>query len=47
MYKISVPIKNDIVNKVGKERLRNEVRRFGAERIFLSLGTYEIGRAHV
>ena len=42
MYKISVPIMNSTVKRSNRDRLLNEIKRFGAERIFLALDTYEI-----
>ena len=50
MYKISVPIMNSTVKRSNRDRLLNEIKRFGAERIFLSLETYktdDIERAEV
>ena len=41
MYKISVPIMNCNVKRINRERLLEEIKRFGAERIFLVLDTYE------
>lgn len=41
MYKISVPIMNCNVKRSGRERLLEEIGKFGAERIFLALDTYE------
>ena len=41
MYKISVPIMNCNVKRSNRERLLEEIKRFGAERIFLALDTYE------
>ena len=41
MYKISVPIINDIVDRCGRERLTEELRRLDADRVFLALSFYE------
>lgn len=41
MYKISVPVMNQNVNRSNRERLLKEIKRFNAERIFLALDTYE------
>ena len=41
MYKISIPIMNENVQRAGRERILAEVRRMNAERIFLALDTYE------
>ena len=41
MYKISVPITNSTVNKSNREAVLRELRRFDAERIFLTIGSYE------
>ena len=42
MYRISVPVKNDSVSGIGKELLCEELRKFGASRVFLAIGTYEL-----
>ncbi|MBR7161301.1 MAG: hypothetical protein IKD07_02685 [Clostridia bacterium] len=42
MYKISIPIMNCNVIRSDRSRLLQEIRRFGAERVFLALDTYEI-----
>ena len=42
MYRISVPVKNDSVNRIGKEILCDELRRFEASRVFFTIGTYEL-----
>lgn len=42
MYKISVPVMNDNVTKDTRENVLAELRRFGAERVFLALNTYEM-----
>ncbi|MBO5050837.1 MAG: hypothetical protein J6D31_01440 [Clostridia bacterium] len=41
MYKISVPVMNKTVKRVGKEQTLAELRRFDAERVFLALDCYE------
>ncbi len=41
MYKISIPIMNCNVMRSDRNRLLQEIRRFGAERVFLALDTYE------
>ena len=42
MYKISVPISNSNLQRNGREKTLEELRRFDAERVFLSLGCYEL-----
>ena len=42
MYKISVPIMNCNVKRSNRDNLLAEIKRFGAERIFLALDTYEL-----
>lgn len=42
MYKISVPLMNSIVKRSGREKVLKELKRFGAERVFLALSTYEL-----
>ena len=42
MYKISVPVMNDHVSKDTRDRVLAELKRFGAERVFLALNTYEM-----
>jgi len=44
MYKISIPIMNYNVKRSDRTRMLQEIRRFGAERVFLSLDTYEIDK---
>ncbi len=41
MYKISVPVMNHNLKRNGREQTLREIRRFGAERVFLALGCYE------
>ena len=41
MYKISVPVMNSTVSRVGQEKTLAELRRFDAERVFLALDCYE------
>ncbi len=41
MYKISVPVVNRSVEALGRERTLEEIKRFDADRVFLSLSTYE------
>ena len=40
MYKISVPIINRRIDRMGRENLLAELKRLDAERVFLSLGIY-------
>lgn len=42
MYKISVPAMCSNVFRSDRERLLKEIKRFGAERIFLALDTYKL-----
>lgn len=42
MYKISVPVMNSNVKRSDRNRLLEELKRFGAKRVFLALGKYEI-----
>lgn len=42
MYKISVPIMNDNVTGDTREKVLTELKRFGTERVFLALNTYEM-----
>lgn len=42
MYKVSIPIMNCNVNRIGRERLFKEIIRFDAKRVLLSLDTYEL-----
>lgn len=41
MYRIAVPVMNENLERNGRERTLEELKRFDAKRIFLSLGTYE------
>ena len=45
MYRLSVPVRNGMVQKVGKETILDLLRRMGAERVFLSIDTYVTDRA--
>lgn len=45
MYKVSVPIMNINVKRSDREALLKEIKRFGAERVFLSLDSYEGDKA--
>ena len=40
MYKISVPVNNDAVWRFGKEKTLKQLRRFDAERVFVSIESY-------
>ena len=40
MYKISVPVNNDAVWRFGKEKTLKQLRRFDAERVFISIESY-------
>ena len=42
MYKISVPIMNSNIVRMGKENLLSEIKKLGAERVFLGFGEYVI-----
>ena len=42
MYKISVPIMNYNIKRSDRERLLKEIKRFNAQRVFISLDTYEL-----
>ena len=41
MYKISVPIMCNTVNRENREYYLHEIKRFDAERVFLAIGTYQ------
>lgn len=41
MYKISVPVSNANVIRAGREKVLHELRRFDAQRVFISLSCYE------
>ena len=41
MYKISVPIPIRSIDRSSREQILNELKRFDAERVFLTIGTYE------
>ncbi|MBR5295986.1 MAG: hypothetical protein IKU24_05295 [Clostridia bacterium] len=41
MYKISVPVKTAHLDRVGREKILQDLRKIGAERVFLALATYE------
>lgn len=41
MYKISVPIMNHNVKRSNRNKILEQIRKLGAERIFLALDTYE------
>ena len=41
MYKISVPIMNKSIKRIGRERLLEELHRFDAKRVFIAIGCYE------
>ena len=45
MYKLSVPVNNRMVRKVGKEAILELLRKMGAGRVFLSINTYVTDRA--
>lgn len=45
MYKLSVPVRNGMVKKAGKETILNLLKKMGAERVFLSIDTYDTDRA--
>ena len=40
MYKVSVPVINGSVSRYGGERTLAQIRRFGAERVFLAFGKF-------
>ena len=40
MYKISVPVINNNVDKLGRERILKELKRLGATRVFLAISQY-------
>lgn len=42
MYKISVPVVNRSIEALGRERTLEELKRFDADRVFLSISTYEV-----
>ncbi|MEE1050232.1 MAG: hypothetical protein U0M60_22745, partial [Clostridia bacterium] len=42
MYKITVPIYNANLNRNGRMRTLEELKRFNAERVLLAIDTYEI-----
>lgn len=41
MYKISVPVMNNKINKENKNAYLAEIKRFDANRVFLAIGTYQ------
>lgn len=41
MYNISVPVYNSTLDKIGRENILKQMKRFDAKRVFLALGTYE------
>ena len=41
MYKISVPVICNAVERQGREKILNKLRQLNAERVFLALGSYE------
>ena len=42
MYKVSVPITNRNVKRAGRDKLLEQLKKLNAERVFLSLSTYEL-----
>ncbi len=42
MYKVSVPVMNGNLKRNGREETLREIKKFGAERIFLALDTYQL-----
>ena len=42
MHKISVPVYNETLLRCGREKILSEIKKTGAERVFLALGTYEL-----
>lgn len=42
MYKISVPIMNSNIERMGRENLLREIKKLGAERVFLCFGAYVV-----
>ena len=44
MYKISVPVMNNTINKENIAEYLAEIRRFDAERVFLAIGSYQLDK---
>lgn len=41
MYKITVPIMNMPLKRMGREKMCEDIKKMGAERVFLALGAYQ------
>lgn len=41
MYKISVPVDNSNLSDIGREKTLSELKKVGAERVFLAIHKYE------
>ena len=41
MYKVSVPVMNNKINKENRKAYLAEIKRFDAKRVFLAIGTYQ------
>lgn len=42
MYKISVPVMNNTINKENRDAYLAQIKRFDAQRVFLAIGSYQL-----